>query len=69
MGAEPGSWRQDAFPCLRRFLLELEEELDKDIFLAGLGAVVLRHCPAFRRVYIPYVTNQMYQEQLMQKLM
>ncbi|XP_059572201.1 rho guanine nucleotide exchange factor 19 isoform X1 [Alligator mississippiensis] len=52
-----------------RFLLELEEELDKDIFLAGLGAVVLRHCPAFRRVYIPYVTNQMYQEQLMQKLM
>ncbi|XP_019397267.1 PREDICTED: rho guanine nucleotide exchange factor 19-like [Crocodylus porosus] len=51
-----------------RFLLELEEELDKDIFLAGLGAVVLRHCPAFRRVYIPYVTNQMYQEQLVQKL-
>ncbi|KAM9116191.1 rho guanine nucleotide exchange factor 19-like [Pangshura tecta] len=52
-----------------RFLLELEEHMDKDVFLAGLGAVVLKHCPAFHRVYIPYVTNQMYQEQLMQQLM
>ncbi|XP_053865504.1 rho guanine nucleotide exchange factor 19-like [Malaclemys terrapin pileata] len=52
-----------------RFLLELEEHMDKDVFLVGLGAVVLKHCPAFHRVYIPYVTNQMYQEQLMQQLM
>ncbi|CAM4575041.1 unnamed protein product [Lepidochelys kempii] len=51
-----------------RFLLDLKEHMDKDIFLAGLGAVVLKHCPAFHRVYIPYVTNQMYQEQLMQQL-
>ncbi|KAM7139104.1 rho guanine nucleotide exchange factor 19-like [Macrochelys suwanniensis] len=52
-----------------RFLLELEEHMDKDVFLLGLGALVLKHCPAFHRVYIPYVTNQMYQEQLMQQLM
>ncbi|XP_061456955.1 rho guanine nucleotide exchange factor 19-like isoform X3 [Rhineura floridana] len=52
-----------------RFLLELEEQLDQDVFLPGLGSVVLKHCPAFRRIYVPYVTNQMYQEQLMQQLM
>ncbi|CAM4671573.1 unnamed protein product [Caretta caretta] len=51
-----------------RFLLDLKEHMDKDVFLAGLGTVVLKHCPAFHRVYIPYVTNQMYQEQLMQQL-
>ncbi|XP_075762555.1 rho guanine nucleotide exchange factor 19 isoform X3 [Pelodiscus sinensis] len=52
-----------------RFLLELEEQMDKDVFLAGLGTVALKHCPAFHRVYVPYVTNQMYQAQLMQQLM
>ncbi|XP_067422324.1 rho guanine nucleotide exchange factor 19-like [Emydura macquarii macquarii] len=52
-----------------RFLLELEEQMDKDVFLPGLGTLVLKHCPAFHRVYLPYVTNQMYQEQLMQQLM
>uniref|UniRef100_A0A8C8RNS7 DH domain-containing protein n=1 Tax=Pelusios castaneus TaxID=367368 RepID=A0A8C8RNS7_9SAUR len=52
-----------------RFLLELEEHMDQDVFLLGLGALVLKHSPAFHRVYLPYVTNQMYQEQLMQQLM
>ncbi|KAM6434404.1 rho guanine nucleotide exchange factor 19 [Liasis olivaceus] len=52
-----------------RFLLQLEEHLDQDVFLPGLGEVVLRHCPAFRRVYVPYVTNQIQQERLMQQLM
>ncbi|XP_025029890.1 rho guanine nucleotide exchange factor 19-like isoform X4 [Python bivittatus] len=52
-----------------RFLLQLEEHLDQDVFLPGLGEVVLRHCPAFRRVYVPYVTNQIHQERLMQQLM
>ncbi|XP_073457160.1 rho guanine nucleotide exchange factor 19-like [Aquarana catesbeiana] len=51
-----------------RFLLDLEEGLEKDIFLSDLGDRVLRHCPVFHRVYIPYVTNQMYQEKLMQQL-
>lgn len=31
--------------------------------------IVLRHCPAFRRVYLPYVTNQAYQEQTYQRLL
>ncbi|XP_075046936.1 rho guanine nucleotide exchange factor 19-like [Mixophyes fleayi] len=51
-----------------RFLLDLEEGLEKDIFLCDIGERVLRHCPEFQRVYIPYVTNQMYQEKRMQQL-
>ncbi|XP_069598158.1 rho guanine nucleotide exchange factor 19-like [Ranitomeya imitator] len=51
-----------------RFLLDLEEGLEKDIHLHDIGDRVLRHCNEFQRVYIPYVTNQMYQEKLMQQL-
>ncbi|MEE6482262.1 hypothetical protein FKM82_013214 [Ascaphus truei] len=51
-----------------RFLLDLEDGLERDVFLADVGELILRHCPAFQRVYIPYVTNQMYQEKLMQQL-
>ncbi|XP_069467204.1 rho guanine nucleotide exchange factor 19-like [Ambystoma mexicanum] len=52
-----------------RFLLELEEQLEGDVFLRGVGEIVLKHCPSFHKVYVPYVTNQMYQERLMQQLM
>lgn len=55
-------------PLLGRFLLELEEHLDKDVFLPRLGDVILKHCPNFRQVYIPYITNQIHQEQLLQQL-
>ncbi|XP_029435001.1 rho guanine nucleotide exchange factor 19-like [Rhinatrema bivittatum] len=51
-----------------RFLLDLEDQLESDVFLSQIGELILRHCPAFHKVYIPYVTNQMYQEQLMQQL-
>ncbi|KAG8430165.1 hypothetical protein GDO86_018338, partial [Hymenochirus boettgeri] len=51
-----------------RFLQDLEEALDRDVFLSDIGDLIQRHCPEFHRVYIPYVTNQMYQENLMQKL-
>ncbi|XP_067826205.1 rho guanine nucleotide exchange factor 19 isoform X2 [Heptranchias perlo] len=52
-----------------RFLLDLEARLEENIFLRDISDVVLRHCTDFRRVYIPYVTNQMYQEKVMQQLM
>ncbi|KAM3923098.1 rho guanine nucleotide exchange factor 19-like [Leptodactylus fuscus] len=51
-----------------RFLLDLEEGLEKDIYLKDIGERVVTHCPEFQRVYIPYVINQMYQEKLMQQL-
>ncbi|XP_034257499.1 rho guanine nucleotide exchange factor 19 [Pantherophis guttatus] len=75
-GAVTGAQLQQLFSNLsqvkgtsERFLLQLEDHLDEDVFLPGLGEVVLKNCPAFHRAYVPYVTNQMYQEQLMQRLM
>ncbi|ETE59676.1 hypothetical protein L345_14591, partial [Ophiophagus hannah] len=75
-GAVTGAQVQQLFSNLsqvkdtsERFLLQLEDHLDQDVFLPGLGEVVLKNCPAFHRAYVPYVTNQMYQEQLMQRLM
>ncbi|XP_072334389.1 rho guanine nucleotide exchange factor 19 isoform X2 [Scyliorhinus torazame] len=52
-----------------KFLQELEERLEKDIFNFDLCDIVLAHCPDFRRVYLPYVTNQAYQEQTYQRLL
>ncbi|XP_078498962.1 rho guanine nucleotide exchange factor 19-like [Lissotriton helveticus] len=51
------------------FLMDLEEQLEVDVFLSGIGELFLKHCPSFHKVYVPYVTNQMYQEQLAQRLM
>ncbi|XP_069771412.1 rho guanine nucleotide exchange factor 19 isoform X3 [Narcine bancroftii] len=51
-----------------RFLLDLEERLEENIFFRDISDIVLRHCIDFRRVYVPYVTNQMYQEKMLQQL-
>ncbi|XP_067873462.1 rho guanine nucleotide exchange factor 19 [Heterodontus francisci] len=52
-----------------KFLQELEERLEKNILNFDVCDIVLAHCPAFRRVYLPYVTNQAYQEQTYQRLL
>ncbi|XP_041061765.1 rho guanine nucleotide exchange factor 19 isoform X1 [Carcharodon carcharias] len=52
-----------------KFLQELEERLEKDILNFDVCDIVLAHCPAFRRVYLPYVTNQAYQEKTYQRLL
>ncbi|CAH2318460.1 rho guanine nucleotide exchange factor 19-like [Pelobates cultripes] len=52
----------------REFLLDLEDGLEKDVFLHEIGNLVLQHCPDFHRVYVPYVTNQMYQDRLIKQL-
>ncbi|XP_069040098.1 rho guanine nucleotide exchange factor 19 isoform X2 [Lepisosteus oculatus] len=49
-------------------LLDLESRLEESVLISDLSAVVLRHRDALGRVYIPYVTNQMYQEALCQRL-
>ncbi|XP_043916383.1 rho guanine nucleotide exchange factor 19-like [Protopterus annectens] len=59
---------QEVKDASESFLLELEEHLEKNVFLTDISKIVLKHCPPFRKVYVPYVTNQMYQEQLMQQL-
>ncbi|TFJ98539.1 Glycogen [Platysternon megacephalum] len=50
------------------FLSELEEKFEENMFSFNVCDVALRHAPAFRKVYLPYVTNQTYQEQIFQKL-
>ncbi|XP_067826203.1 rho guanine nucleotide exchange factor 19 [Heptranchias perlo] len=52
-----------------KFLQQLEERLEKDVLNFDVCDIVLAHCPAFRRVYLPYVTNQAYQEQTYQRLL
>ncbi|MBN3322039.1 ARHG5 factor, partial [Atractosteus spatula] len=49
-------------------LLDLESRLEESVLISDLSDVVLRHRDALSRVYIPYVTNQMYQEALCQRL-
>ncbi|RXM92475.1 Rho guanine nucleotide exchange factor 19 [Acipenser ruthenus] len=53
----------------RQFLQDLEVRLEEDILRFDVCDIVLAHCPAFRRVYLPYVTNQAYQEQTYQRLL
>uniref|UniRef100_A0A7M4FIP6 Rho guanine nucleotide exchange factor 19 n=1 Tax=Crocodylus porosus TaxID=8502 RepID=A0A7M4FIP6_CROPO len=73
LGPQEKQWLFSKLPEVKdvseRFLLELEERLEEDILLFDVCDIVLRHCPAFRRVYLPYVTNQAYQEQTYQRLL
>lgn len=52
-----------------RFLHDLEQRLEGDILRFDVCDIVLEHCPALRKVYLPYVTNQAYQEQTYQRLL
>lgn len=52
-----------------RFLMDLEIRLGESVLIGQVGDVVLRHCPEFHRLYVPYVTNMMYQEALVNQLL
>nr|XP_015193480.1 PREDICTED: trichohyalin-like [Lepisosteus oculatus] len=52
-----------------RFLAELEERVEQDILNFTVCDIIERHCPWFRQVYVPYLTNQSYQEKTFQRLM
>ncbi|KAK3556465.1 hypothetical protein QTP70_008250 [Hemibagrus guttatus] len=51
------------------FLQDLETRLGQNVVMSKIGDVVLNHKAMFRRVYVPYVTNMMYQETLIAKLL
>ncbi|XP_076870640.1 rho guanine nucleotide exchange factor 19 isoform X2 [Brachyhypopomus gauderio] len=51
------------------FLLDLETRFGQNVVMSKVGDVVLKHRSAFRQVYVPYVTNMMYQEALVAKLL
>ncbi|XP_029434524.1 rho guanine nucleotide exchange factor 19 isoform X2 [Rhinatrema bivittatum] len=73
LGAQEKQWLFSKLPEVKdvsdRFLLDLEERLEEDILHFDVCDIVFRHCPEFRRVYLPYVTNQAYQEQTYQRLL
>lgn len=52
-----------------RFLMDLERRLGQSVLISQVGDIVLRHCPEFRSLYVPYVTNMMYQEALVNQLL
>ncbi|XP_032078045.1 uncharacterized protein LOC116511886 isoform X2 [Thamnophis elegans] len=60
---------QDVRDVSANFLFELEEKLEENMFTFNVCDVALRNAPEFRRVYLPYVTNQTYQDQTFRRLM
>nr|XP_046255082.1 rho guanine nucleotide exchange factor 19 isoform X3 [Scatophagus argus] len=51
------------------FLSKLEERLESDIMHFTVCDIIVRHCQRFRMVYVPYLTNQSYQDATYQRLM
>uniref|UniRef100_A0A8D0KPD6 Rho guanine nucleotide exchange factor 5 n=1 Tax=Salvator merianae TaxID=96440 RepID=A0A8D0KPD6_SALMN len=60
---------QDVRDVSANFLFDLEEKLEENMFTFNVCDVALKHAPEFRRVYLPYVTNQTYQEKTFQRLL
>ncbi|XP_019118515.2 rho guanine nucleotide exchange factor 19 [Larimichthys crocea] len=52
-----------------KFLMDLEIRLGENILISQVGDIVLSHCPQFHSLYVPYVTNMMYQEALVNQLL
>lgn len=73
LGAQEKQWLFSKLPEVKdvseRFLQDLEHRLEEDILRFDVCDIVLDHCPSLRRVYLPYVTNQAYQEQTYQRLL
>uniref|UniRef100_A0A8C5L9S2 Rho guanine nucleotide exchange factor 19 n=1 Tax=Jaculus jaculus TaxID=51337 RepID=A0A8C5L9S2_JACJA len=73
LGAQDKQWLFSKLPEVKstseRFLQDLEQRLEANVLRFSVCDVVLHHCPAFRRVYLPYVTNQAYQERTYQRLL
>ncbi|XP_072316131.1 uncharacterized protein arhgef5 isoform X1 [Eucyclogobius newberryi] len=51
------------------FLSKLEEKVDSDTMNFSVCDVIARHCQRFKMVYVPYLTNQSYQDATYQRLM
>ncbi|XP_071387582.1 trichohyalin isoform X2 [Centroberyx affinis] len=51
------------------FLSKLEERVDSDMMQFTVCDIIARHCQRFKMVYVPYLTNQSYQDATYQRLM
>ena len=48
--------------------MALECVLGECVLMPHLEDLLLRRCPSFRAVYVPYLSNMMFQEALFNKL-
>ncbi|XP_062401038.1 rho guanine nucleotide exchange factor 19 [Sardina pilchardus] len=53
----------------QRFLIDLESHFRENVVMTQFGDIVLHHRAELHQVYVPYVTNMMYQETLISELM
>ncbi|KAI4788953.1 hypothetical protein KUCAC02_035524 [Chaenocephalus aceratus] len=53
----------------KKFLMDLEGQLEESVLISQVGDIVLQHCPEFHRVYVPYVINMRYQETMVNQLL
>ncbi|KAM8870785.1 uncharacterized protein arhgef5 isoform 1-T1 [Spinachia spinachia] len=51
------------------FLSKLEERVEADMIQFTVCDIIARHCQRFKMVYVPYLTNQSYQDATFQRLM
>ncbi|KAF4088203.1 hypothetical protein AMELA_G00079530 [Ameiurus melas] len=51
------------------FFAQLEERVESDIMRFTVCDIIIKHCSRFRAVYVPYLTNQSYQDKTYQRLM
>ncbi|XP_037309194.2 uncharacterized protein arhgef5 isoform X1 [Pungitius pungitius] len=51
------------------FLSKLEERVESDMIQFTVCDIIARHCQRFKMVYVPYLTNQSYQDATYQRLM
>ncbi|KAK9528884.1 hypothetical protein VZT92_013018 [Zoarces viviparus] len=52
-----------------KFFIDLEKRLSEGVSMSQVGDIVLQHCSKFHSLYVPYVTNMMYQERLFSHLL
>uniref|UniRef100_A0A3Q4I359 DH domain-containing protein n=1 Tax=Neolamprologus brichardi TaxID=32507 RepID=A0A3Q4I359_NEOBR len=53
---------QHVMVASEKFLTDLESRLGENVLISQVGDVILQHCKHFQTLYVPYVTNMMYQE-------
>ncbi|XP_030606801.1 trichohyalin [Archocentrus centrarchus] len=51
------------------FLSKLEERVESDVMHFTVCDIISTQCPLFRKAYVPYLTNQSYQDATYQRLM
>nr|XP_040058686.1 rho guanine nucleotide exchange factor 19 isoform X2 [Gasterosteus aculeatus aculeatus] len=52
-----------------KFLIDLEMRLSESVLISQVGDIVLQHCTKFQILYVPYLTNMMFQERMFNRLL